>query len=125
MLTVTGAWSRCPAASGLVSRMVICTVSWPDPPLGPGVGPGSVLSPCRAPADATGETELTIPGVVLTPSGSVTVTWSPALTRYSWLTGTSAITTGTGEVAVRTVAPGCGGDPRTGFTPVTRSGPGA
>ena len=68
---------------------------------------------------------MTTPGVVVTPSGSVTVTWSPARTRYSWLTGTWASTTGVGDVAVRTLAPGCGGEPRTGVTAVTRSGPGA
>ena len=68
---------------------------------------------------------MTTPGVVLTPSGSVTVTASPAWTRYSWPTGTAAMTTGTGEVAVAIAAPGCGGDPGTGVTPVTRSGPGA
>ena len=68
---------------------------------------------------------MTTPGVVVTPSGSVTVTLSPALTRYSWPTGTSAMTTGTGEVAVMMLVPGCGGDPSTGVTPVMRSGPGA
>ena len=65
------------------------------------------------------------PGVVVTPSGSVTVTSSPARTRYSWLTGTAASTTGVVVVAVRTLAPGGGGAPRAGATAVTRSGPGA
>lgn len=68
---------------------------------------------------------MTAPGVVVTPSGSVTVTGSPGLTRYSWLTGSAATTTGTGEVAVSTWPPGCGTVPRPGVTPVIRSGPGA
>jgi hypothetical protein len=125
MLTVTGAWSRCPDG-GRVSLTVAGTTSWP----GPAPVDGAACGPAAPedeplPADATGETEATIPGVVVAPSGSVTVTSSPAFTRYSWLTGSCATTTGVTEVAVSTLAPGCGGAPGTGVTPVTRSGPGA
>src|ERR1700724_2616156 len=127
MLTLTGAWSRCAPAAGWLSRTVICTVSCPEPPPGPWVAlPPSGGEPALPlPADATEETDVTTPGVVLTPLGSVTVTASPALTRYSWPTGTAAMTTGTGEVAVKTAGPGCGGDPGTRGTPVMRSGAGA
>ena len=76
-------------------------------------------------AVATDETVMTMPGVVVTPSGNVTVTRSPTRTRYSWATGSSATTTGAGEVAVSTAAPGCGVAPGLAATPVTRSGPGA
>ena len=74
---------------------------------------------------ATDDTDVITPGVVVTPSGSVTVTWSPALTRYSWATGTAAVTTGRVEVAVSSWPPGCGTPPRNGVTAVIRSGPGA
>ena len=74
---------------------------------------------------ATDDTAVTVPGVVVTPSGSVTVTCWPRRTRYSWVTGSCAVTTGTVDVAVSSCAPGCGGEPRPGATPVTRSAPGA
>src|SRR6266516_2834047 len=129
MLTVTGAWSRCPDG-GWVSLTVIGTVSWPEPEPGadPAEAPGAappLPEEEPLPAEATEETEETVPGVVVAPSGSVTVTSSPAFTRYSWLTGSCATTTGVTEVAVIALAPGCGGAPGTGVTPVTRSGPGA
>src|SRR5260370_10279497 len=113
MLTATGAWSRCPAGGGWVSRTVICTVSCPEPPPGPWLAllPSGGEPAFPLPADATEATDVTTPGVVLTPSGSVTVTLSPALTRYSWPTGTAAMTTGAGEGAVAMAAPGCGGGP--------------
>ena len=59
MFTVTGAWSKVPAAPGSVSVTITGIVALlPDP-------------------DATPPTEETVPGV-LDPSGSVTVTSSPA-----------------------------------------------
>ena len=115
MLTETGAWSRFPVAAGWTSRTVIATVSGPLRDrrcravwLPAGRLPGTAV--------ATEETTVTTPGVVVTPSGSVTVTWSPGRTRYSWVTGSWAVTTGTVDVAVSTADPGCGGEPRLGVT---------
>src|SRR5580704_7074485 len=141
MLTLTGAWSRFAAVPGWTSRTVSATVSWlgPEPPAVPWLADGWGWPPLPwpplpwppppwpppPPDVATDETAATTPGMVVTPSGIVTVTWSPACTRYSWLTGSWAVTTGTGDVAVSTAAPGCGGDPTLGVTPATRSGPGA
>ena len=89
----------------------------PDPPPlgeppgadGPGEGP-----PDAPPEDAlaTGETALMTPGVVVVPSGSVTLTRSPLFTRYSWATGSAAVTTGSGDVAVSTDPPGWAVPPR-------------
>ena len=58
-------------------------------------------------------------------TGVTPVLGSPPQPGGQVLTGTWALTTGTGEVAVSTLVPGCGGVPRTGVTPVMRSGPGA
>src|SRR5689334_11953831 len=100
MLTFTGAWSRCPAAPGWISRTVTATVASGPPELPPGPGAGAAVeSPAEA-AVATVDTEAITPGVVVVPSGRVTVTGSPARSRYSWPTGTAAVTTGTMEVAV-------------------------
>src|SRR4029077_10330868 len=109
MFTVTGAWSRVPAALGSVS--VACTGIVVDglPP-----GPDVVV--------ATVPTEETTPGVVV-PSGSVTVTLSPALTS-DWSEASSAIvTTCRSDVAVST-GPDAG-PPRLPFTWLTRSAPGS
>src|SRR5215469_9378760 len=104
MLTVTGAWSRLAAIPGWASRTVIATVSWP-PPFDAAADPPPAGAPLAAGAGeeppegvpwslaATAATEDTTPGVVVVPSGRVTLTASPALTRYSWLTGSAASTT--------------------------------
>src|SRR5260370_40315764 len=123
MLTLTGAWSRCPVSAGRVNRTVICRVSCPPPGPWLAVLPSGGEPAFGLAADATEDRDVTTPGVALPPSGSVTVTASPALTRYSWPTGTAAMTTGTGEVAVAMAVPGCGGDPRPGGTPGMRRGP--
>src|SRR5260370_36396123 len=125
MLTLTGAWSRCPVSAGRVNRTVICTVSCPPPGPWLAVLPSGGEPAFGLAADATEDRDVTTPGVVLTPSGSVTVTASPALTRYSWPTGTAAMTTGTGEVAVAMAVPGCGGGPGARAAPRVRSGGGA
>src|SRR5260370_11946151 len=123
MLTLTGAWSRCPVSAGRVNRTVICRVSCPPPGPWLAVLPSGGEPAFGLAADATEDRDVTTPGVALPPSGSVTVTASPALTRYSWPTGTAAMTTGTGEVAVAMAVPGCGGGPRTRGTPGMRRGP--
>src|SRR6185437_11360258 len=102
MFTVTGARSRPPAASGSVSFTWTGIV---------GAAPGP------EPGEATLPTEDTTPGVVV-PSGSVTVTLSPALTS-DWSEASSAIvTTCRSEVAAST-GPDAG-PPRPPVTWLTR-----
>src|ERR1700733_12400682 len=73
---------------------------WPAAPLAPPAPtpppPGQV---------ATVPTVSMRPPTVVTPSGSTTVTASPGLTRYSWLTSRSTVTTGVRLVAVSMVLP--------------------
>src|SRR5215467_3759884 len=109
MFTVTGAWSRVPAAFGSVS--FTCT----------GIVVAG-LCPCCGVCDAgvavaTVPTEDTTPGVVV-PSGSVMLTVSPALTSDSWLTSSGIVTTCRSEVAAST-GPDAG-PPRLPVTWVTR-----
>ena len=104
MFTVTGAWSRVPAAAGCVSVTVT-----------------GIVGPLAVP-DATVPTEETVPGVVA-PSGSVTVTASPAVTSASWEVLSRIVTTCRSEVADRT-----GPDaelPRLPVTLLTRSASGS
>src|ERR1700733_4935118 len=94
---------------------------WPAAPLAPPAPtpppPGQV---------ATVPTVSMRPPTVVTPSGSTTVTASPALTRYSSLTSRSRVTTGVGLVAVRTTLPApWDGAPGDGVTEATRIGPGS
>ena len=110
MFTVTGAWSRVPAASGSVS--FTCT----------GIVVAGPCSCCPAVVVATVPTEEIMPGTVV-PSGSVTVTLSPALT-CDWSEASSGIvTTCRSEVAVST-GPDAG-PPRVPVTWLTRSAPGS
>src|SRR6266702_2193249 len=74
MCTVTGAWSRMPAAPGRVS--VTCT---------------GIVAPCRPDTDATLPTADTVPGVAA-PSGNVTVTASPLCTS-DWSAASSGTVT--------------------------------
>src|SRR5215469_7054866 len=110
MFTVTGAWSRAPAAPGSVSVTVTAIV---------------VLGLCPDDAGAvvaTAPTDVTTPGVVV-PSGSVTVTASPALTSDSWETSSGIITTCRSEVACSTGP--FAGPPRLPVTWLTRSAVGS
>ena len=105
MFTVTGAWSRVPAASGSVSVTSTGIVV---------VGPCSC---CPCVVVATAPTEEIRPGTVV-PSGSVTVTLSPAFT-CDWAEASSGIvTTCWSEVAVST-GPDAG-PPRATVTWLTR-----
>src|ERR1700761_6046104 len=109
MYTVTGAWSRLPAAPGSVS--FTCT----------GI---VVLLPCPGPdvVVATVPTDDTTPGVEV-PSGSVTVTGSLALTS-DWAEASSEIvTTCRSEVAVSTGP--AAGPPSRPVTWATRSASGS
>src|ERR1700744_1742398 len=87
MFTVTGAWSRLPAALGSVR--FTCT--------------GIVVTGpcCPVVVVATVPTEDTTPGVVV-PSGSVTVTPSPALTSDCWATSGGTVTASRSDGAVST-----------------------
>ena len=67
---------------------------------------------------------LMCPPTVEVPSGSTIDTASPGLTRYSWLTSRSTVTTGVVLVAVSTVPPPAG-VPTDGVTDVTLIGPGS
>src|SRR5215469_15958666 len=110
MFTVTGAWSSVPSARGSVS--VTCT----------GI---VVVGPCPCWLDvvvATAPTEDTSPWVVV-PSGSVTVTASPAFTSDGPETSSGIVTTRRFEVAANT-GPDAG-PPRLPVTWVTRSASGS
>ena len=109
MFTVTGAWSRVPAALGSVS--VACTGIVVDgfPP-----GPDAVV--------ATVPTEEITPGVVV-PSGSVTVTVSPALTS-DWSAASSGIVTTCRSDVAASTGPDAGA-PRIPVTRLTRSASGS
>src|SRR3974390_421563 len=115
MLTVTGAWSRPPAAEGSVRATVTLIV-----------GDGALLGlePLPCGTVATGPTLDTVPRVV-EPSGSVTTTGSPRLTCvWSAVSSWTAIF-GVVEVACRMGSPGCTVLPRLALVAVTRSGPGS
>ena len=104
MFTVTGAWSKVPAAPGSVSVTVTGIVALlPDP-------------------DATAPTEEIVPGV-LDPSGSVTVTASPAATCDCMAASSGIVTTCRSDVAAST-GPDAG-PPRLPITWLTRSAPGS
>ncbi len=108
MFTVTGAWSRMPAARGSVS--VTCT------------GIVVVAFPPDSDVTATVPTEDITPGVVV-PSGSVTVTLSPAFTSDCCETSSGIVTTWWSDVAVST-GPRAG-PPRLPVTVATRSAAGS
>ncbi len=106
MFTVTGAWSRLPAAFGSVRFTYTGIVVAGPCPCCPGV------------VVATVPTEDTTPGVVV-PSGSVMLTASPALTS-DWSEASSGIvTTCRSDVAVSTGPEA--GPPRLPVTWLTRS----
>src|ERR1700689_5431647 len=100
----------------------------PLPPVPVPLPPGQV---------ATVPTVSTCPPTVVVPSGSTTDTASPGLTRYSWDTPRSTVTTGVMPVAVSTLppalppapppvlAPPPADAPTDGVTAVTRIGPGS
>src|SRR5580698_1001220 len=102
--TVTGAWSRVPAADGSVS----VTVTW-------------IVAFALVPV-ATVPTEEIFPGV-LAPFGSVTVTGSPTATPASWEVLTGIVTTCWSEVAVSTWP--AAGPPRLPGTLLIRSASGS
>src|SRR6266516_6544019 len=108
MFTVTGAWSRLPAACGSVS--FTCT------------GIVVVAFPPDSDVVATVQTEETTPGVVV-PSGSVTVTLSPAFTSDCCEASSGIVTTCWPDVAVST-GPDAG-PPRLPVTAATRSAAGS
>src|ERR1700736_6518252 len=108
MFTVTGAWSRLPAACGSVSFTstgIVVVALPPDPDV-----------------TATVPTEETTPGVVV-PSGSVTVTLSPAFTSDCCEASSGIVTTCRSDVAVST-GPDAG-PPRLPVTVATRSAAGS
>jgi len=88
MFTVTGAWSRVPAAPGSVSFTCTAIVV---------VG----LPPCPDVVVATVPTEEITPGVAV-PSGSVMLTVSPALTSDSCEVLSGIVTTCRADVAAST-----------------------
>jgi hypothetical protein len=107
MFTVTGARSSDPAAPGSVSLTctgIVVVASGPEP------------------GEATLPTEDTTPGVVV-PSGSVTVTLSPALT-CDWPEASSAIVTTCRSDVAASTGPDAG-PPRPPVTWLTRSAPGS
>src|SRR5580700_11877979 len=118
MLTFTGASSRLAPGGVASSVMVTVTVAGellPPPPLLPadahGDWPGAPPPPPAVPVPlppgqvATVPTVCTWPPTVELPSGSTTDTASAGLTRYSWSTGRSTVTSGVMPVAVSTVPP--------------------
>ncbi len=108
MFTVTGAWSRVPAAFGSVSCTctgIVAVAFGPDPDV-----------------VATVPTEETTPGVVV-PSGSVMLTVSPAFTSDCCEASSGIVTTCWPDVAVST-GPDAG-PPRLPVTVATRSAAGS